>query len=142
VTCIWEYIYNVLLTAQVSLLKKRLGSREVGVTDFNYRLRVIVYYNALIGLIEVARILHPARPNNLPLRPVFPMAFRLAIGESGRDLRRDNTLINEPKIVPMSKTDPNIQVLPRVVMRLVWNGMRRRVSRKAVSLMVGRGHPI
>ena len=72
------------------MLKKRLGSREVGVTDFNYWLRVIVYYNALIGFIEVARILHPAQPNNLPLCPILPMAFRLAIGESGWNLRRDN----------------------------------------------------
>lgn len=48
--------------------------------------------------------------------------------------------MNEQKIVPTSKTDPNIQVLQRMVMRLVWNGLRKRVSRSVVGSMFGRGH--
>jgi hypothetical protein len=53
-------------------------------------LRVIIY-NALIGHVEVVRILHSTWPRNTPdwRRYILPMAFRLAIGGSGRSLRRD-----------------------------------------------------
>jgi len=61
----------------------------VGVTDINYWLGVIVY-NALKSHIEVMWILHSTWPNDLPLHPILPMAFRLAIiGGSGCDLWRD-----------------------------------------------------
>ena len=71
---------------RVSLIKEGRVSREMEFTD-NWWLRVIVY-NALIGHVEVVRILWPSNTPNWR-RYILPMAFRLAIGGSGRDLRRD-----------------------------------------------------
>ena len=76
----------------MSLIKRRLGSRWTGVTNTYQWLRVIVY-NALVGHVDVVRILHSTRHSNTPdrWRDILPMAFkfRLANGGSGRDLRID-----------------------------------------------------
>jgi hypothetical protein len=51
--------------------------------------RVIVY-NALIGHIDVVGILHSTWPRNTPhWGRYIPMAFRLAVGGSGRNLKMD-----------------------------------------------------
>jgi hypothetical protein len=103
-------------------------------------LRVIVY-NALIGHVEVVWILHSTWPSNIPdwRRHILPMAFRLAIGGRGRDLRRDTISICKRQNIPT--TDPNI--LRCMIMRLMRNGMRKRVCKKVIGSMgVGSGHLI
>ena len=63
--------------------------RQVGVTDSYEWLRVIVY-NALIGHIDVVGILYSTWPRSAPdwIRYI-PMAFRLNVGRSGWNLRRN-----------------------------------------------------
>ena len=72
--------------ARVSLIISGLCSRWMGVTDTYKWLRVIVN-NTLIGHVEMMQILWPS---NIPdwRRYTLLMASRLAIGKSGRDLRR------------------------------------------------------
>jgi hypothetical protein len=69
--------------------QRRSDSRTVEVTDSN-RLGVIVY-DALIGNVDVVRILHSTWPGNTPdwRRYILTKAFRLAMAGSGWDLKRD-----------------------------------------------------
>jgi hypothetical protein len=66
---------------------RRLGSNKVD-TDSNW-LRAIAY-NALKGHVEAVRFLH-SWPSNTPdwRRYILTMVFRLAMGGSGWDLKRD-----------------------------------------------------
>jgi hypothetical protein len=68
---------------------RRLGSGKMEDTDSKW-LRAIVD-NALIGHVDAVRILHSMWPGNTPdwRRYIVTMAFRLAMGWSGWDLKRD-----------------------------------------------------
>jgi len=68
---------------------RRLGSSKMEDTDSNW-LRTIVY-DALIGHVDVVRIVHSTRPSNTPdwRGYILTMAFRFAMARSGRDLKRD-----------------------------------------------------
>ena len=50
----------------------------------------MIVYDALVGHVEVVGSLHSTWPSNASgLRRYIPMAFRLAVGGSGWDLKRD-----------------------------------------------------
>jgi hypothetical protein len=59
----------------------------MGITDTYYWLRVVVY-NALIGHVEVVWKLRSIWPGTSEWY-ILPMTFRLVIGGSGRDLRKN-----------------------------------------------------
>jgi hypothetical protein len=74
--------------ARMSLMIRRLrvGSSKMEDTDGKW-LRAIVY-NALIGHVDVVRILHPSSTPDWR-RYILTMAFRLAMAGSGWDLKMD-----------------------------------------------------
>jgi hypothetical protein len=80
-----EYIWRVLLH---ELMIRRLGSSKMD-TDSKW-LRAIVVYDALMGHVDVLRILH-SWPSNTPdwRRNILTMVFKLAMAGSGWDLKRD-----------------------------------------------------
>ena len=81
------------------LIKRRLGYERIGATDYDW-LRMIVH-NALIGHVEVVGILHSTWPCDTPnwRRYILPMAFRLAIDGSRRNLRKNTDTFLECRII-------------------------------------------
>jgi hypothetical protein len=73
----------------MSLMIRRIGSSKTEDTDSKW-LRAIVD-SALIGHVDAVRILQSIWPSNTPdwRRYILTMAFRLAMGESGWDLKKD-----------------------------------------------------
>ena len=68
---------------------RRFGSNKIEDTDSKW-LRTIAY-DALIGDVVVVRNLHSTWPSNAPdwRRCILMMGFRLAMGGSGWELKRD-----------------------------------------------------
>ncbi len=76
--------------ARVSFIIRRPGSRQMEVTD-NEWLEMIVYI-ALIGLVDAIRSIWPCNPDWR--RYIFTMAYRLAMGKSGWNLKKGYALMN------------------------------------------------
>ena len=85
--------------ARVPLIKWRLGYERMGATDNDW-LRMIVH-NALIGHVKVVGILHSTWPCDTPnwRRYILPMAFRLAVDGSRRNLRKNTDTLLECRII-------------------------------------------
>ncbi len=71
--------------ARVSFVIRRPGSRQMEVTD-NKWLGMVLYI-ALIGLVDAVCSIWPCNPDWR--RYIFTMAYRLAMGQGGWNLKRD-----------------------------------------------------
>ena len=88
-----EYVRGVLSPERY--YQREFDSRRMGVTH-TFECLWMIAIDAVIGHVEVVRVLDSTWPGNTADRPryILPIMFRLAISGSGQDLWRD-ALINE-----------------------------------------------